>query len=229
MVDLDRPASDRGAEPPAWRERLELIARGEPFAPSRLLAMIAGLALLVFAGWFLLRDPPAPVESTLPIAGGGDDVAATPASTTTTAPAELVVHASGAVGRPGIYRVPKAARVADVVTAAGGTTDGADLDRLNLAAPVVDGAQVRVPRVGEPAPSSSASSAASDGAPPSGPVNLNTASPDELESLPGIGPATAASIVEARTRRPFRRVDDLLDVPGIGPAKLDQVRGLVTV
>jgi competence protein ComEA len=223
VVPDHRP--DNGAQPTAWRDRLDLIARGEPFGPARAVAVLAALAGLVLVGWLLLRDPAAPVESTLPMAGASDAASGT---TSTSTPAELVVHASGAVRSPGLYRVPKGARVADVVQAAGGPVDGADLDRINLAAPVADGAQIRILLIGEAAPAGGPTGGDA-GQVEGGPVNLNTASPAELEALPGIGPATASAIVEARGRRAFRTVDDLLDVPGIGPAKLGQLRDLVTV
>jgi competence protein ComEA len=227
VVPDHRP--DNGAQPAAWRDRLELIARGEPLGPLRAVAALAALAGLVLVGWLLLRDPAAPVESTLPMAGAsGAAPDASPGTTSTSTPTELVVHASGAVRNPGLYRVPKGARVADVVQAAGGPVDGADLDRINLAAPVADGAQIRILRIGEAAPAGGATGGDA-GHVDGGPVNLNTASAAELEALPGVGPATASAIVEARGRRAFRTVDDLLDVPGIGPAKLGQLRDLVRV
>jgi competence protein ComEA len=146
-------------------------------------------------------------------------------------PAEVVVHAAGAVGRPGLYRLPPAARVADVLAAAGGATTDADLDRINLAATVEDGQQVYVPRVGEPMPPAApggGSGPAPDEA--AGPVNLNTADAIELETLPGVGPATAEAIIAHRDEHgPFESADELLDVPGIGQAKLDRLRDLVTV
>jgi competence protein ComEA len=151
--------------------------------------------------------------------------------TAVTEPAELVVHAAGAVAAPGIHRLPAGSRVADLLAAAGGPAPDADLDLVNLAAALTDGAQVRFPRVGElvAAPVEGTVEAAADGA-ASGPVDLNTASATDLEALPGVGPTIAAAIVEHRERNgPFRSVDDLLDVPGIGPAKLDQLRGAATV
>jgi competence protein ComEA len=126
--------------------------------------------------------------------------------------------------------------VADLLAAAGGAMPDAELDRVNLAAPLVDGGQVWFPRVGEPDPrpvpagSAPAAGTSEGSAATSGPIDLNTATADELDTLPGIGPATAAAIIEHRERRgPFRAVDDLLDVPGIGDAKLAQLRDLVRV
>jgi competence protein ComEA len=139
------------------------------------------------------------------------------------------------VSRPGVYELDPSARVIDAVTAAGGSVAGADLDGLNLAAPLVDGQRVYVPHVGEVDPAAVPAGGAPaptglEGGAPRGPVNLNTATAAELESLPGVGPATAATIVDDRTRNgPFASVDDLERVPGIGPAKLAALREQVTV
>lgn len=163
------------------------------------------------------------------------------AGPTSSVPAEIVVHAAGAVARPGVYRVAPGARVGDVLEVAGGVTPDADVDRLNLAAPLADGVRVYVPRHGEANPA--APLAADPGGGPStgaaGPagmagtgskLDLNTATAEQLETLPGIGPTTAAAIIEHRERKgPFRSVDALLDVRGIGPARLEQIRDLVRV
>ncbi len=151
-------------------------------------------------------------------------------STSSTAiSAVLVVQAAGAVVHPGLYRLALGARVADLVAKAGGPSPGAELDSVALAAKLVDGQRVYVPRVGEVPPPVAATAADGPRAPPE-PVDLNTATADELDSLPGIGPATAAAIVAYRELHgPFHAIEDLLDVRGIGPAKLDALRGLVRV
>jgi competence protein ComEA len=208
--------------PPTWRERLELIASPPMLAPGQIAVGAVALLALVVGGWFLLRQPTGPPpEDALTRADRA------PAATTTTTAAVLVVHAAGAVVHPGVYRVAPGARVFDVVDAAGGPAPDADVNRLNLAAPVADGSQVYVPRVGEAVPATSASAVPG---PPSGPLDLNTATLEQLDSLPGVGPATAKAIIAERQRRGgFRSVEDLLDVRGIGPAKLDALRDLVTV
>ncbi len=230
------------------------------------LAVTAAAVLAVGAGgYWLLRTPAAPVEQRLPMANRGSADArpsATPASvaaggaegdpqTTSTAPtsatsagptepsepAEILVHVAGAVLRPGVVLLRAGARATDAVDAVGGATNDADLDAVNLAAPLRDGDRLYVPHVGQPVPSVVAASggfpsvAAPPGsAPPTGPVDLNRATVDELDALPGVGPATAAAIVAFReTHGPFSSVDDLLDVRGIGPAKLEAIRVLVTV
>lgn len=153
----------------------------------------------------------------------------------------LVVHVIGAVLRPGLVTVPVGSRVDDVVAAAGGPTVDAAIDRLNLAAPVSDGMQVRVPteddELGWPLmiPALPTAGSGSDPNSPgpaveSGPVNLNTASAEQLDTLPGIGPATAAAILRWREDNGgFYSLEDLLSVPGIGQAKMAAIRDLVTV
>ena len=159
-------------------------------------------------------------------------------STTTTRPAgAIVVDVVGAVRRGGVVRLAAGARVVDAIDAAGGSTPEADLTRLNLAAALADGSRVAVPRVGatvpgvDPAAVSGAPSPESGRAPSAGtPVNLNTANAQQLDVLPGIGPATAATIIKDREAHgPFRSVNDLGRVRGIGDSKLEQLRGLVTV
>ena len=137
----------------------------------------------------------------------------------------------------GLYQIEAGARVGAAIALAGGPTPDAAIDALNLAAVVVDGSRIYVPRVGESippeaAPSGSTSSGSSAaGAAASGPgiVDVNVATIDELDELPGVGPATATAIVTERERNgPFLDVDDLDRVPGIGPAKLEALRDLVT-
>ena len=161
-----------------------------------------------------------------------------PLETIERAPARpvLVVHVVGAVRRPGLYRLPDGARVADAVERAGGAARGAELSALNLAAPLVDGVQVLVPRRAEAATASGGSPAhagspSGAGAPSAGAprVSLSSATAAELDALPGVGPVTAQKIIDYRAAHgPFRSVDDLDAVPGIGPARIEQLRDLVT-
>ncbi len=143
-----------------------------------------------------------------------------------------MVHVVGAVRRPGLYRLREGARVADAVARAGGATGRAELAALNLAAPLVDGIQVLVPRraVTNGATSPEAeddlgSATAGLGSKPS----LASATAEELDELPGVGPITAQKILDYRAEHgPFRSVDDLDAVPGIGPTRVEQLRDLVT-
>jgi competence protein ComEA len=134
----------------------------------------------------------------------------------------LVVDVAGAVARPGLYRLPQGARIADALDRAGGPTRQADTTLVNLAAPLADGVQVLVPARGTAAPSSG-------GVPsPSAPVDLNSATAEQLDSLPGVGPVTAQKIVDYRQAHgPFTSVDGLDAIPGIGPARVESLRGLV--
>jgi competence protein ComEA len=210
----------------SWRDRVDDLVHSR-HAIARIAAgtvLVIGVAVAAFA---LLRPstPAPPPELTLPIASASSSSASSMGSATTVS--GLVVHAAGAVARPGLYRLAPGTRVDDVVAAAGGFAPDADVDRINLAAPVSDGERVYVPRAGEAVPDA----ASGDSSSSSGPIDLNTANESQLDSLPGVGPATAKAIVDERARRGgrFSSVDDLLNVRGIGPAKLEQLRALVTV
>ncbi len=215
--------------PPSWRDRLDLLVDTPAWSPTSIGLGVAGMVAVVVVGIVLLRPATTPApEVELPRAGGPAD----PATTTTTAAPEAVAHAAGAVQVPGVYRVPPGGRVGDLLALAGGAAPDADLNRLNLAAPVTDGSQVYVPRVGEVPPTPVAPPGGEAGASgqAAGPLDINTATQAELEELPGVGPATAEAILAERDRRGrFETVDDLLDVRGIGEAKLAQVRDLVRV
>lgn len=198
------------------------------------LPMTAGAATTVSGA-----DPPSgspaagtPTTPTTPTSAGEP---ARGASTTAAQPDELVVHVAGAVVTPGVYRLPVTARVADAVVAAGGVAGDAFADAINLAAPLRDGDRVYVPRLGDAV---EVPAGVTNAAPPPGeeattdpgPVSINDATAEQLDTLPGIGPATAAAIVAHREQHgPFTTVDGLADVRGIGPAKLEAIRPLVTL
>jgi len=183
----------------------------------RVLAVGVALALVLLVGARRLAD-----------AGTATESVAAPVRVDA-APVEarrVLVHVVGAVREPGLYRLKEGDRVADALERAGGATAKADLAAINLAAPVADGIQVVVPARGAAAASGGAGSA---GGASTGPVRLNAATPEELDSLPGIGPVTAQKIVDWRqSHGAFRSVDDLDAIPGIGPARIEQLRGLVT-
>jgi competence protein ComEA len=136
----------------------------------------------------------------------------------------LVVDVAGAVRRPGLYRLEQGARVADAVARAGGLTRAAERTAVNLAAPLADGEQVLVASRGSPA---SGAVSASPGA-NAGPISLSSATAEQLDTLPGVGPVTAQKIVDYRQAHgPFTSVDGLDAIPGIGPSKLADLRPLV--
>lgn len=150
--------------------------------------------------------------------------------------ATVTVHVAGAVLHPGVVTLRTGARAVDAVAAAGGLASGADPDRVNLAAPMRDGDRLAIPILGQPPPEAipaTGNSTGGTGSPPgapAGPVDINTASTEMLDTLPGVGPSTAAAIVAHRERSGrFRNVEGLLEVRGIGDAKLEAIRDLVTV
>jgi competence protein ComEA len=231
------PARSTGAAVVAWLRWIGF---------ARLVASAVSVTIVVGGAVWLLQAPTPTTEAALPIAQGSSPAVTLPPPSTVSssspgtavgsaAAALLVIHVAGAVASPGVYELNVSARVIDAVTAAGGPGADADLDGLNLAASLVDGERVYVPHIGEVDPAAVPSGgAAVPGAPtddtPAGPVNVNTATATELESLPGVGPATATAIVDERTRNgPFASVDDLERVPGIGPAKLAALRAQASV
>jgi len=141
----------------------------------------------------------------------------------------LVVHVVGAVRRPGLYRLRDGSRVADAVRRAGGATRRAELAGVNLAAPLADGTQIVVPSraVADPA-GTTAQSGSMPNAPPAK-VSLSSATLEQLDALPGVGPVTAQKILDYRQEHgAIRSVDDLDAIPGIGPARVEQLRDLLT-
>jgi competence protein ComEA len=224
LEELTRPAA-----PQTWSSRAR--AWIDWFGVGRLLASAAAVIVVAVGGLWLVRSPPPATEASLPMVTTTTAPDATPS--TAAGPAEpaanavLLVHVAGAVVEPGVYELLPDARVRDALVAAGGPSATADWDALNLAAPVADGTRVYVPEVGEVLPAEPTPVAGEPTA--AGPVDVNRATVEELDELPGVGPATAAAIVTERERNgPFAGVDDLERVPGIGPAKLEALRDLVT-
>ena len=183
---------------------------------GRLVATAVAALSVTAAGIWLLSPSRPPVEAAIPTYSPTAD------STEPRAGEPIVrvtVHVAGAVKRPGVYRLDAGSRVHEAIDAAGGPTAEADTDRVNLAAPLVDGAQVRLPEFGE---------IAADWSDTEGPVNINSADAATLEGLPGIGPSLARAISDERERSgPFGGVDDLDRVSGLGPVRIDALRDLV--
>lgn len=195
-------------------------------------AVVAALVLFgVLVVVSTLRSGGAAV-SDVPLTSGSTPATSRPtASASASAGPTVFVHILGRVRKPGLYEVAGTARAVDVVAAAGGFQNDADQAALNLARTVTDGEQIVVPRVGEsppPLPPAGSDSSASD--PGTAPVDLNAADEAALETLTGVGPATAAAIIAWRDEHGrFESVDDLLDVTGIGEKKLQKLRDGVVV
>jgi competence protein ComEA len=147
----------------------------------------------------------------------------------------IVVDVQGAVLEPGVRELPAGSRVADAIAAAGGYATDADLEAavtaVNLAQPLGDGEQIRIPRIGDnqvAGGGSGASDAPTSAESSSGPLNLNTASPEELEALPGIGPVTVQKIVAARQEQPFTSLDDAVQRGVINRGQLEDIQAVAT-
>jgi competence protein ComEA len=208
------------------RERLDQLSRGE----------LAGLAIVVVAtllgaGLWYMRSLPRPVDIAAPADAASPAVSPISGATGSLAPsaASIIVDVAGWVRRPGVYEFASGDRVIDAIDRAGGPRKDADLTTLNLAAPLMDGTQIVVPKPG----STTSGDPGSTGTATSGGttlININSAGETELEGLPGVGPVTAAAIIDYRMQNgPFATVDDLIDVTGIGPSTLEQIRPFATV
>jgi competence protein ComEA len=179
--------------------------------------------------------PGGAATSNPPGVSGFDTTTSSFASTTTVTEAPLIfIQVAGAVRRPGVYQVPADSRAFQAVLQAGGFAEDADQQAVPLASRLSDGCRLYVPRQGEtlsgPVLSGAPAAGGSGSTVSSGPVSINSAGVEELDSLPGIGPALAQRIVSYRdTQGPFTSIDQLADVPGIGPSKLEQLRPLVTL
>ena len=218
--------------------------RGRGRCPGGALPVRLGIACLVLAvaafafgalraqgggGVELVRDEGESgiVEDASGVGAQGDS---DPGSSVTANPAPVVVHVDGAVANPGVYELRGVTpRARDAIEAAGGLTEDADTTSLNLAQAVTDGSKVHVPHTGE-APAQTAQSSTGGGGAAAGPVNINTAGADELKTLPGVGDATAASIIREREDHgPFTSPEDIMRVSGIGEKKFEKIRDGICV
>jgi competence protein ComEA len=226
-IEPFRPLPD-----PSWRERVEAFTdRVRSLHRHAQLALAVGASIVALVVAIVVLRPaaadPAP-EQNLPRASASSAPAA--ASAASASPPVVVVQAAGAVQQPGLYRLATGSRVDDLVHAAGGLASDADPDRVNLAALLTDGEKVYIPRVGEAVPVDPGGGGGTASSGGSQPIDLNTASIAELDTLPGVGPATAQAIIDYRTEHGrFQSVDDLLNVRGIGTTKLEELRPLVRV
>ncbi len=209
---------------------------------DRILIATAGgaLTMLVAAGWVLLS--PGTAGAPQPSAAAGLILTSAAPSASTVAPADadggsIVVDVEGAVAQPGVRELPAGSRIADAIAAAGGYAADADLAAaaasINLAQPLADGEQVNVPRIGDvatgPGPSAGPVAGGSEGGPStSGMVNLNTATPEQLEALPGIGAVTVQKIVAARQERPFASLEEAVERGVIHRGQLEDIQGMAT-
>lgn len=178
------------------------------------LAALAALILITLAIFAFRWRAPEPV------------VIQPPAATNT--PGPIRVYVSGSVVHPDVYSLLPGSIVKDAIAAAGGASSDADLNKINLAQSLSDGQQIYVPHMGEisaqPLATDSAASVST------GPININTASQAELESLPHIGPSLAARIIQYREKNgPFATIDDIKKVSGIGPSIFGEIKDLITV
>ena len=183
----------------------------------------AGLILVCGVGWWQKSSPPA--DATLVSRSGNAEAARR-------TPQEIVVYVSGMVGHPGVLKVNAGARAIDVVNAAGGLLQGADVTKINLAQTVKDGMQIHIP--GRPQessalttryPSDPSAQAAAKSSPQQEKININTAGAAELDKLPGVGPALAGRIIEYRNANgPFKDGEELKKVKGLGESKYEKLK-----
>ena len=216
-----------------------LIEQIQWFGYRRVISTAVAVAVVAIGAWWVVRVPPAPVESTISFTATSLTSGVSESLPTDAIPSvSIVVHVAGEVKNPGVYTLSNSARMIDAVLAAGGATARADLEVINLATPLMDSSQIYVPAKGaaerpafaRPQPGVNGVQSTQSSPDTNGIVNINRASVTELDALPGVGPSTAQAIVDYRTTNgPFGSPEDLLNVRGIGPAKFDAMRKLVGV
>jgi competence protein ComEA len=216
-----------------------LIEQIQWFGYRRVISTAVAVAVVAIGAWWVVRVPPAPVESTISFTATSLTSGVSASLTTDAIPSvSIVVHVAGEVKNPGVYTLSNSARMIDAVLAAGGATARADLEVINLATPLMDSSQIYVPAKGtaerpvfaRPQPGMNGVQSTQNSPDSGGVVNINRASVTELDALPGVGPSTAQAIVDYRTTNgPFGSPEDLLNVKGIGPAKFEAMRKLVGV
>lgn len=205
--DVDAPGEESRFLP-RW------FLRWDPRARKAALLLLAALAVVV--AWWWWSGQPAPVQTPTGSALTGELAGTDPELSLQVESGTVLVHVVGKVVEPGVVELPIGSRVQDAIQAAGGATKDKALESVNLARPVVDGEQIVV---GAPA----------DGTTPST-ISINSANADQLDELPGVGPAIAGRIVQWREANgPFTSIDQLTEVSGIGPSILEQIRDLVSM
>jgi competence protein ComEA len=225
--------SSRLTELPIVRD-LRPSDRLDPGMPGiRVLAVVGIAAVVLVAGYLWATRPSAQPVAARPASAAA--VLSTPAATTgssssvASAPSTVVVQVAGKVHHPGVLTLPAGSRVADAIDKAGGLLPGADTGTLNLARRLTDGEQIRVAIPGAPAPPPGAAAPGSTSDPAS-PLDLNSATVEQLQTLPGLGPVFAQRIIDYRTQHGgFHTVDELRQIPGIGPHRFAELKPLVRV
>ncbi|MDA0634945.1 ComEA family DNA-binding protein [Nonomuraea sp. MCN248] len=221
------PASFLAGVPESFQAFRASAGSLDPGRPGLRALLALGAVAVLVAGFFLWRSRPVPEPLPAPtpvsgpvsssMSGSGHDPAPSAAVTT-----KVTVHVAGKVHEPGVYPLPTGSRVQDAITAAGGVRRGASLDTLNLARRLVDGEQIMV---GLPAAAPGPA-----GAPDAAVLDLNAATQDQLEQLPGVGEVLASRIIDFRTTHGgFTSVDQLRDVSGIGTRRFDEIKPKVRV
>jgi len=214
------------APPSSWRDRAAALRDSVPLSPATAAGAVVVVIAVIVVATALVRRPASSLPRTPPATARARTSGWTPPTTEAEA---VVVHVAGAVVHPGLQRLSGGARVGDAIAAAGGVLPDADVDAINLAAKLGDGDRVYVPRRGEIASGAIAGVAGGGPAVPAV-LDLNTATAEQLDALPGVGPATAQAIVAYRSAHGrFRSVEGLLAVRGIGPAKLAAIRSRLRV